>query len=256
VYHQVTANGVARRSVFAACALAVLISACTARADSAGPVHLRLARQLVATLTPENTSYRHERGTVQCAGIQEATISCSHTDCSGFLNGLLRLAYGLNDAALRTRFGTSRPLARHYFDAIAKSKGFTPIQLLPEVRPGDIIAVRYAKDDPENTDHNTGHVLLVAKRPEERRASAPLISGTRQWEVGVIDQSHSGHGNTDTRNHNGSKGQGLGEGILRLYSDAQSGAITGYSWSTLKGSKYHDHDSRAIVIGRLDLGAK
>jgi hypothetical protein len=59
---------------------------------------------------------------------------------------------------------------------------------------------------------------------------------------------------TDTRHHRGAKdADGLGQGIVRIYTDTATGAIRGYSWSTVKASKYHDELSRPVRIGRLQI---
>jgi hypothetical protein len=74
-----------------------------------------------------------------------------------------------------------------------------------------------------------------------------------QWEVSIIDSSHSGHGPTDTRHAKGKDGKdhdGLGEGELRLYADSQ-GHITGFSWSTASASKFIQPSEEHAVVGRL-----
>src|SRR5262249_216765 len=118
-------------------------------------------------------------------------------------------------------------------------------------RPGDFIAIRY----PAGSE-NTGHIMVVAETPQRRQASEPVIEGTEQWEVTVIDSSESGHGKMDTRRkEDGTFGSGVGEGIFRLYSD-RKGKIVGYSWSTFKNSDYYDLATRHLVIGRLDVPTK
>src|SRR5207302_1495068 len=100
---------------------------------------------------------------------------------------------------------------------------------------------------------NTGHVLLVAARPRPRTASRPLVKGTRQWEVSVIDQSSSGHGDSDTRRKaSGGFSGGLGKGVFRLYSNADD-EVVGWSWSTSPQSTPYTQAQRPLAIGRLDL---
>src|SRR5262249_43286345 len=77
--------------------------------------------------------------------------------------------------------------------------------------------------------------------------------GTLQWELAIIDSSESGHGPTDTRHANGPNGKdhdGVGEGILRLYTDP-AGTVVGFAWSTLSASKFKSPDDEHLVIGRL-----
>ena len=70
----------------------------------------------------------------------------------------------------------------------------------------------------------------------------------------MIDESESGHGLHDTRHlAEGGFRDGLGAGILRIYTDA-SGKIVGHSWSVTRKSKFRSQLDRPLVIGRLQLG--
>src|SRR5262249_16041670 len=115
------------------------------------------ATLLVKNLRLENTSYRHKPTTVKWKGIDGAADYESHTDCSGFLNALLKRAHGLTDDSLEEWLGTKRPLAKTYHDAITGQKKFRRILLVKDVQPGDIIAIKYRPGDPENIDNNSGH---------------------------------------------------------------------------------------------------
>jgi hypothetical protein len=58
---------------------------------------------------------------------------------------------------------------------------------------------------------------------------------------------------TDTRRQpDGSVATGVGEGILRLYSNPD-GSIAGYAWSVLGRSKFQSRDVHKIVIGRIQV---
>jgi hypothetical protein len=210
------------------------------------------AQVLVSGLQPENTSYQHKQSFIKWKGENGAQEYESRTDCSGFLNFLLERSYGLTPDDFEKWLGKRRPLAVEYFDAISQQQNFHRIQNIKEVRPDDIIAVRY----PPGTNENTGHIMLIAGVPTRRRASKPEVEGTEQWEVSVIDSSESGHGKTDTRHRpDATFGEGVGQGILRLYANS-SGEIVGYSWSTFAISDYYDQTTRQLVIGRLRLSHK
>jgi hypothetical protein len=210
---------------------------------STEPKHLATARALVAHLDLSNTDYELGGGTVKF------TSPCvSRTDCSGFADALLTYSYGCDADQFRKWFGSSRPSARRYHDAIDHQKGFRHIEHVQEVLPGDFLAVKYL-----NRKDNTGHVMLVAGRPQKISPTAPLEPGTVQWKVDVIDSSKSGHGPTDTRHKKGADGKdhaGLGEGVFRIYTDSQ-GTIDGFAWSTLSASKYIEPKDEDLVIGRL-----
>ena len=211
--------------------------------------HLDLARILVRGLKPEDTSYQHKQGYIVWKGENGADAYQSHVDCSGLLNALLERAYGITSNDFEKWLGKRRPLASEYFNAINQQQNFRAIAAIKNVRPGDIIAIRY----PPGTNDNTGHIMIVNDVPTLRKASKPEVEGTEQWEVSVIDSSESGHGKMDTRHKpDGSFGDGVGEGILRIYSNT-NGEIVGYTWSTFAVSDYYDQNTRRLVIGRLQL---
>ena len=230
------------------CALSFLIFDGTAQ-QSNKLTHLDLARVLVRELRPENTSYQHKQGYIVWKGENGADAYQSHVDCSGLLNVLFERAYGITPNDFEKWLGKRRPLASEYFNAINQQQNFRAITSIKNVRPGDIIAIRY----PPGTNENTGHIMIVNDVPTSRKPSKPEVEGTEQWEVSVIDSSESGHGKMDTRRKpDGSFGDGVGQGILRIYSN-RNGEIVGYTWSTFAVSDYYDQNTRGLVIGRLQL---
>ena len=148
-------------------------------------------------------------------------------------------------------FGTRRPTAERYHDAIVEGRGFVPVAAVGDLRAGDFIAIKYY------TRHdNTGHIMLAIAPAQRMSATPPYVDGTTQWAVPVIDSSESGHGPTDTRHKQGPGGRdhdGLGRGVFRLYTDAR-GAVAGFAWSTTKASRYVEPADEHLVIGRLDPG--
>src|SRR5689334_1205169 len=229
------------------CALCILFSKGAAQQNK--QTHLELARILVRELRPEDTSYQHKQGYIKWEGENGAEGYQSHVDCSGLLNVLFERAYGITPNDFEKWLGKRRPLASEYFNAISQQQNFRVITAIGNVRPGDIIAIRY----PPGTNDNTGHIMIVNEVPSRRKSSKPEIDGTEQWEVSVIDSSESGHGKTDTRRKpDGSFGDGVGQGVLRIYTDSGN-QIVGYTWSTFAVSDYYDQNTRQLVIGRLQL---
>jgi hypothetical protein len=212
------------------------------------PKHLAAAIDLLGRLDLNNTSYRHNDPQVTWQGTCQ-----SHADCSGFLDALLMHCYGYSKEDFKRWFDSHRPSARRYHDAIAGQRGFQEIRQLAEVQPGDILAIKYLKQR-----ENTGHVMLVAGQPRRIASKAPVVTDTAQWEVPVIDSSHTGHGLADTRHHRGRNGKdhdGLGRGVFRIYAGSQ-GEVVGFSWSTARGSKFVAPNDEHLVIGRLIPGFK
>jgi len=209
------------------------------------PKHLDLGRTLVAALSPENTSYQH-KGWVVWKGDLLASQYKAHTDCSGLISSLLERAESPSFIRLKMVARHGRPRVEDYHSLIFRQDGFKRINVLTEVLPGDIITVKYP---PGGED--TGHMMLVDEKPVLRKKDTkPMVEGTNQWEVTIIDSSKSPHGKSDTRqNEDGSKRGGVGRGIFRLYSNEHDEPV-GYSWSTASSSDFHASTTRPIVIGR------
>jgi hypothetical protein len=118
------------------------------------------------------------------------------------------------------------------------------------------LALKYPKEM-----DNTGHIAIINALPVIKEiATQPIVNGTIQWLVEVLDQS-GGHGDNDNR---GQYDGGLGIGYMRIYTDS-TGAIAGYTWSNHPKSKFIraaqepgsaslSRGQRGILIGRLNLG--
>jgi hypothetical protein len=208
--------------------------------------HVVSAERLVDQLDLANTNYEHGQGSVTWTG----TVA-SHTDCSGFIDHLLMHDDGLGADDFKRWFGSRRPTAERYHDAIVEGRGFTRLGSVRDLRPGDLIAIKYL------TRHdNTGHIMLVVDAPRRISPTLPVVDATTQWAVTVIDSSESGHGPTDTRHKRGADGRdhdGLGRGVFRLYADGR-GEIAGFAWSTAKVSRFVAPADEHLVLGRLVEG--
>ena len=198
---------------------------------------------LITNISPVDNFYVNSTGSVSWAGQNGATIYACSTDCSGYLNRLLTQTYGYTSTYYKTWMGVTRPLAKHYYNEIVTNDHFTQIATVTQIQQGDFVAIQYPADAT-----NTGHCMLVAAAPTLRAASAPLVAGTTQYELSIMDSSSSAHGSTDTRYPTADTG--VGKGIFRLYV-ATNGSIAGYSWSTSSGSVYYAQSERPLAVGRL-----
>jgi hypothetical protein len=222
----------------------------TAANTGGAPEHLAWAHRLIDGVTPETNAYNSHPTVVSWAGSDGATETRNRSVCSSLVAHLFMQAYGYRRADFKTWMGTTFPQAKDFHTAIESGHGFQRIDQVSQVRPGDIVAIRYPAGS-----HPTGHVLVVAAAPVSRSATAPLMPGTHQYELEIIDSSRTGHGPTDTRHY--AKGRfhsGVGEGPLRLY--VENGRIVGYSWSETKASEIYAPDKRNMVIGRLNGAVK
>jgi len=214
---------------------------------AAGAAHLEWARRLIDGVTPETNVYASRPTVVAWAGVDAASETRNRSVCSALVAHLLMQAYGYRTADFDPWLGGRFPRAAGFHDAIAAGRGFDRVRRVEDIRPGDVLAIKY----PPGT-HPTGHVLLAAARPTARRATPPLVPGTAQYELSVIDSSHTGHGPTDTRHYaKGKYHTGVGQGVFRLYA-AADGTIAGYSWSVTKASEFYPPGERDLLVGRLN----
>jgi hypothetical protein len=242
------------RRLLTAALLSLLVLPLSGRlghAASAAPDHLEWARKLIAGVSPETNAYASRPTVVTWSGVNGATETRNRSVCSALVAHLMRQAYGYRSADFASWLGAGFPKAAGFHDAIASGHGFDPVLRIADIRPGDVLAIKYPPGS-----RPTGHVLLAASRPSERRATEPVVSGTKQYELTVIDSSHTGHGPTDTRHYaKGKFHNGVGEGLFRLYANPD-GTLAGYSWSVTKASEFYAPAERHLVVGRLNHEVK
>lgn len=215
------------------------------------PPHLTQAKQLVENLRGA-TENKYGGGK---AHIEWEADHCSaRTVCSSFTTLLIEHTYGWTGKDIRVWLDSTHPEADAYHDAIIARHRFKRIVHVTALRPGDILAVKYADHHvSKNGVEDTGHVMIVAAAPQSMNDRKPVVAGTRQYLVTVIDSSASGHGPNDTRHQpNGRFTGGIGRGEMRLYADT-SGRIAGYTWSSTTNSAYYTTPDRDMVAGRLEI---
>ena len=227
------------------CAGLLVVSSCV-QAQQPIPLHVLVADSLLERLNMDKTNYEHGPGSINWGNPSEV-----HTDCSGFIDQLLTRCYGYDRQAFKQWMGSGRPTAARYHDAIVAQQGFVQLQSIQDLRPGDLIAVKYL-----TRSDNTGHIMLVINKPQRMSEKSPMIQKTQQWAIPIMDSSESGHGPVDTRYKKGANGKdhdGLGAGILRLYTTSD-GQVAGFTWSTLNVSEFKTPDDEHVVLGRLVPG--
>lgn len=208
--------------------------------------HVADAERLVQQLDLANTNYEHGVGSITWTG----TVA-SHTDCSGFIDQLLKHDDGYTADQFERWFGRRRPTAATYHDAIESAHGFIQVRAVRDLQLGDVIAIKYL-----TRRDNTGHIMLVVGEPKRVAPREPLVEGTTQWDIEIIDSSESGHGPTDTRHKRGDAGKdhdGLGRGTFRVYT-LRNGDVAGFTWSTLTTSKFVTPEAEHLVMGRFVPG--
>lgn len=228
----------------------------------------------VQPYSSNKTSYVHRDPLTQDVVAWNGDDSYCHTDCSGLLVAVLHHLYPAIDQTFYAEWmNTTRPRASDFHDAISMAVGFDNITDVSALRAGDIIAVKYGKNNPIDTD-DTGHIMILAEAPRKLATPLPPTSFEScpgrfdQWEVAIIDESNTGHGTGDTRytrtpiTINGKETnyhQGIGKGTIRLYTDSDN-RLKVLTWSTAanttpfcQGSPVNPADFN-IVFGRFDPG--
>jgi len=215
------------------------------------PKHLAVARDLVQKLKGSGLNV-YGGGKREIAW--EASPATARTVCSSFETLLLQHTYHLSDQAITNWFGLVNPKASDYHDEIVNGNRFRRILRVEDLRPGDYLAIRFY-DGHENKKgaEDTGHVMLVDEAPHPMEAVDPIVSGTTQFSIRVVDSSASGHGKEDTRHlPSGGYSGGIGIGNFRIYANS-SGEIAGCAWSTSPKSEFFHAPDRNLVAGRLKL---
>lgn len=226
------------------CIFVILIAISKAHALSV----LENANVLLSHLYHQNTRYQHGEQIVLWPGETASGQAISFSDCSGFVNALLRRSYELSDQDLFSWLGSTRPLAKDYYLTILNQNGFKRQRLITDVLPGDILAVKYF-----DGSENTGHVMVASGAAVKMLNSPPLIENTLQWRIEVIDSSRSGHGILDSRFDPDTQmfRTGAGKGYLRIYTSL-TGEVIGYSWSESERSAFQSPALRHLVVGRIE----
>lgn len=202
--------------------------------------HLLWAQQLVADLSQANNSYGRSPLVVQWKGVDGASISRNHSDCSSLITALWRRAYGLDAVELRRWLGRANPQAKHYHAAITQANRFQRILQVSAIEPGDLLASLYQQPRPGAT----GHLMLAAGRPTPAGA---CWSGRCAYRLVVIDSSRSGHGPMDTRRG----GSGVGRGVIQLLTTVD-GQLLGFRWSESQKSPWRLAPQESLVVGRFN----
>ena len=234
-------------------AVAFSLVSCSASAEEDVPKHLQAARDLLTTLSPEYNIYTNYPRWVRWKGDILTPHAEAHTDCTGFVGSVLeRAGCSIRRSPLISNARNTLPTIDDYFDSISHQKGFKRIDIITDILPGDIIVVKYNIGNSGVRKTYPGHVMLADAVPVSRvKDTKPIIEGTKQWEITILDSTIGYHGTTDTRYRTtGTMQSGVGRGVLRLYT-GEGGKVIGYSNSIHQKSVYYDNSNQPLVIGRV-----
>jgi hypothetical protein len=232
--------------------LALGIAACLAKAQEV-PKHLELARELVATVKPENNNYSYKGFGIRMKGDLFASENSVSTMCAGFVQSVLERVHHPAISTIKANGewgGRGFLRVSAFYTATENQKGLTKIADLRQVRPGDILVI-WCKDICSSVEGPAqGHVALVDTVATAKEPTPPLHDNTLQWTVSIIDVNDYPHDLKDTRYAKGGpKITGVGRGTIRIYTDAD-GNVKGYTEGP-RGPKFNSAEVRPLVFGRL-----
>ncbi len=196
------------------------------------PPHLALARQVVDNIQPEDNSYALGGQTVRFPGDLFSSKYSVRVDCSGFVLALFeRAKYSTQSrmAYLKTRSKKIRPVAEDFVLSIETEQGFTHIKEVTHLQPGDLLAHAMLSEEDQKQTSTTGHVFLVDSFPKKIAPRNPVVEGTEQFELAIIDSNEEHVGSDDSRLADPAHAiPGVGRGTIRIYADAH-GALVGWA---------------------------
>jgi hypothetical protein len=161
---------------------------------------------------------------------------------------------------------TAAPSSGDYFNLINMSPivgsapppietHFRKVTTATAIERGDILSIGA-------TDTYSGHTMIITGPATEITALGiqPRYSGTKQWAVPIVDSTNTSHGCNPAFPDNrwsgpcsgGTMHPGAGTATVRLYTDALTGVLLGYTWSvTASTTSYYSPSTRPYRIGRL-----
>lgn len=226
------------------------------------PRHLAIARELVDNIKPDDNRYVLGGQFIAFPADGPSSRYAVRADCSGFLLALFaRAGYRtrlqmvfLDDGPRR-----KRPRAEDFLHSIEQEKGYQRVRTIEDIRPGDLLAhAMLLKEDQKQTG-TTGHVFLLDSAPKPIAARRPIVAGTRQFELSIIDSNEEHVGADDSRLTGGSGAiTGLGRGTIRIYGDA-NGELVGWARTFPNANRFFSYSPRfpsdtklrRAAIGRL-----
>ena len=257
---------IAKRAYITWVALLLGVSSLAAQSDVVAiPKHLAIARELVDNIKSEDNQYSLGGQSIGFPGDLFSSRYSMRADCSGFLLAVFdRAKYStqsemvfLNSAARRRR-----PAAEDFVHSIETEKGFRQIKRVSEMMPGDLLAHAMLKTEDQQKTGTTGHIFLINSVPTPIEPKKPIVEGTHQFLVSVIDSNEEHVGDDDTRLVDPSnKVKGLGKGSIRVYVDAND-ALVGWARTFKNASRFFsystqfpsDSKARKAAIGRPTTG--
>lgn len=201
-----------------------------------------------------------------------ATVATAFVRCGAFAAKEFIIGGGLTETDIDDLTTSESPEAALWYDAILADTTVGDLSLfqvdVADLERGDILVSKYG------SGADTGHIMLVSSVLSTARGdtlslvpASPADATDDKWLVVVYDSTKTPHGSDphpdavtmgvvrDSRNRDrdatGAEDRGVGVGTVVVYTNASTGAITGWRWS-YNGS-YYPPSLRPMIAGRLTI---
>jgi hypothetical protein len=223
--------------------------------------HLVVAERLIDNLPPSRNTYKDpaQRNVVKWGkpGVPETWTNQSQ--CASFLTAVLRRAYPkwATRWFFAKHFGSRSPYARSYLHAFASGAvpHFSVVDEVADLRPGDLIAIDFRKDQ----GTHTGHIVMVREVKEVYEARSSF-AGETQYAVEVVDCTSEPHGMFGVGDYSSypdsrivdetTQHGGAGYGHMMFYASDATGRFSRYRWSVNSSASF-TAEQRSMIAARV-----
>lgn len=216
------------------------------------PKHLEYARELVATVTPNNNKYSFTGpyGVRWKDGLftNENKVN---TMCTGLVSAVLEKAgsKSVSEVEQKTRWRKYLRI-ENYYEAIEKGYGFSKIETVYNLQPGDIFIYKCNQPCSTSQGEAQGHIMIIDAIPKKHSPTPPILANTEQWIFTIIDSADRAHDRNDTRwvpKDAEQRITGVGRGHIRVYTDAQGLPV---AFGNGLGAHIFDRETRPVLWAR------
>ncbi len=216
----------------------------------------QVAQAFEDQVLPGNNAYGSHSEIIEADGVLHA-----RTKCGGYVAIVLQRAYdGLTVEILRGLTGSTSPTSKQWRNAIETGAAYTEgaatfrmrqRETIDQVTSGDVFASEYKVADA------TGHTMIIDSKRLDATNVATTIPGiptANRWLVRVHDSTSAPHGASDSRAE--SRDDGIGNGWIYVFTDAETGVIVGWTWSTSSKVTYQTTEPmapnyRPVAVGHI-----
>ena len=233
------------------------------RSADGRPAHLVVAERLVDNCPVARNVYKDpaQRNVVRWGKPGQPETWTNQSQCASFITAVLRRAYPkwATRWFFAKHFGSRSPYARDYLKGFASGAvpRMTLVDQVADLRPGDLIAIDFRKDQ----GTHTGHIVMVREVKEVLHGRG-AVDGETQYAVEIIDCTSEPHGMFGVGEYasfpdsrivdESTQHTGAGYGHMMFYASDATGGFSRYRWS-VNSAESSPVEDRPLVAVRLGL---